>query len=277
MRKLKLLLPLLLFLLYFPAQAQGGLLSVINSDAQFSLLAQAIESADPSVEQLLSGGSNVTLLAPNDTAFENLASFLDMDLDLLFAQESIITDLLLYHILPGALFSPQLTTQYDGSVLPTYLENAFVNVDVLADGTIQLNDAVEIIFPDQSVGGSVLHVVNDVLLNRVITRQLDDFVNEGNQTVTPSATDDATSDETRVRILNAASSLEQVSVSLGDVLIVEELPFGAASEFVMVEPGSQTAQFADDATQQIDVQGLMTLILVTVDGEPTLLPINQSA
>lgn len=276
MRKLKLLLPLLLFLFYIPAQSQGGVLSIINSDAQFTLLAQAIEAADPEIEEFLSGGANVTLLAPNNTAFENLASFLDMDLDLLFAQQGIISDLLRYHMLDGTLFSPQLIAQYDGTVLPTYLENAFVNVDVLDDGTIQLNDAVEIIFPDQAVGGSVLHVLNDVLLNRVITRQLDDFVNEENQTATPAPAAES-SDEARVRVLNAASAIDLVTVSLDDVLIVEELPFGAASEFVMVEPGTHTAEFADGATQQIDVQGLMTLILLMVEDEPLLLPINQNA
>lgn len=278
MRKLKLLLPLLLLLLVVPAQAQGGLMSIINSDAQFTLLSQAIEAADPSIEELLSGGANVTLLAPNNTAFENLASFLDLDLDLLFAQQSIITDLLLYHMLDGTVFSPQLTTQYDGTVLPTYLENAFVNVDVLADGTIQLNDAVEITFPDQAVGGSVLHVVNDVLLNRVITRQLDDFVNEeaqGTAEPTQSATVEVSA-EARVRVLNASSATDFVTLSLGDTLIVEELPFGAASEFVMVEPGTQVAQFADGAEQEIDVQGLLTLVFLLTDGEPLLLPIDQS-
>jgi len=103
MHKLKLLmLPLLLLLLHIPTQAQGGLLSVINSDDQFSILADAVAAADPSVAELLGSGS-YTLLAPNNTAFENLASFLDMDLDTLLEQEAIITDLLMYHTLEGAL------------------------------------------------------------------------------------------------------------------------------------------------------------------------------
>ncbi len=277
MRSLKLLLlPILLLVLYVPAQAQGGLLGAINSDDQFTILAEAVAAADPSVAELLSGGS-YTLLAPNNTAFENLASFLDVDLDVLLAQEAIVTDLLLYHTLDGALFSPQLINQYDGTVIPTLLENAFVNVDVLDDGTIQLNDVAEIISPDRAVGSSVIHVLNDVLLNRVITRQLDSLLNgeEAATEETPSTEASAAADDARVRVLHAASNLAPLSLTLGETVIADGVAYGEASEFVTVAPGALSASFGA-GTQEIDVEGVLTLLYIEVDGEAQLLPIDQS-
>lgn len=279
MHRLKFLLfPLLLLLVSFPAQAQGGVLSVINSDDQFSILSRAIASADPSVAQALSG--RVTIFAPNDTAFENLASFLDIDLDVLLTQEAIIGDLLRYHTLSGAFFSPQLISQYNGTVVPTLLENAFINVDVLEDGTIQLNDVAEVVSPDIAAGGGVIHVINDVLLNRVITRQLDDFLSGTGDTAEDAATEEATTDAesalAQVRVVNAASEYGPLSVTLGETVLAEALAFGSASEFVAVEPG--IVPFSDGAgfEQDVNAEGVLTLVFAEEAGQPLLILVDQS-
>jgi len=164
--------------------------------------------------------------------------------------------------------------------VPTLLENAFVNIDVLEDGTIQLNDVAEVVSPDIAVGASVIHVLNDELLNRVITRQIEAFLSGEDPATEEATTSQATTEsatEAQVRVLHAAPEFGPLSVILGDVIVADGLSYGQASEFATIAPGNVTATFGVNDTQEISVEGLLTLIFVQQDGEEILIPIDQSA
>ena len=196
MRKfaLTIILVLLTAIAVQPVMAQGTILDIADSNEDLSYLVLAVEAADPAVAETLNSAGNYTVFAPNNVAFENLASFLEVDIETLLANSDIVTDILLYHVVEGALSSAQITAQYDGAVLPTLLPGAFVNLDLSDDSNdILVNDVVEIVTADVNASNGVVHVINDVLLNRVITRKIDDTDFEA---VASEATDGTTTDET---------------------------------------------------------------------------------
>ncbi len=276
MRKLLtgVVLTLLLAVGIAPATAQGTIADAVASNDDFSLLNELVETADPAVAETLSGSGNYTVLAPNNQAIRNLASFLDMSLEDIQANPDIVTDLLLYHVIDGEFTAADITAQYDGGVVETLLDDTFVNFDVLEDGIVQINDTVEVIQADVQASNGVVHVINDVLLNRVITDQLDDVdladTSQNDDTADDSADDSADETDTMqmagLRLLYGlagTNGTDGLDVLIDGEPVLTDVQPGTLSEFVMLEPGDLTLSVS--ATGQGDEAAIYGPIATTFE------------
>ena len=291
-RLIPVVLCLLLLLPNF-AQAQGGgAIDVALSNRDFSLLARAIDSADPFVRVILTGSQPVTLLAPTNTAFQNVANFLNIPLDDLLANEEVITQILLYHIIDGVVFSPSILL-LDGQVVPTRLDGAFVGVTVNEEGAIILNRVAEVVRPDIPSSNGVVHGIDQVLLNRVITDTINSLGLEASlraATPAPTETAEATSTEVeestvspdaltsavRVRAIHLIEGAPNVDVYLGSVQIAADLGQGAISEYAavparvinaVVTPAGAQRSAAIVGPQSFDLRAQRFVTLAVLPGE----------
>ncbi len=102
-----------------------------------------------------SDGSDFTLFAPTNAAFEQLPAG---SMDLLLTTNAKLLELLGYHIVPGALFSADLT---DGLVLVT---STGAELLVSVDGGIVRVGGATITEADLTGSNGVVHIVDGVLL-----------------------------------------------------------------------------------------------------------------
>lgn len=173
MRKITVLLlaVLMLVIAVIPTSAQGTIADVAASDDNFSTLLSAVQAADPAILEALSGSGPLTVFAPTNAAFANLASFFDFELEALLADTALVTQLLQYHVIEGNVFSSAIT---DDSTVPTLLEGTAIGINILENGTIQLNGVAEVIEPfDVNASNGVVHAINDVIFPGILRDRLD--------------------------------------------------------------------------------------------------------
>lgn len=165
---------LLMSLVILPANAQTtppSIAEIVSNNSNYSLLLQAVSIADPIVLETLSNPGELTLFAPTNQAFRNLAAFFGTDLDTLLADPEIVTELLLYHVSPQALNTAQIIA-FNGGALDT-LSEARVRVNV-SGVVIRLNDVVRIINPlNQQASNGFVHTLSDMIFPFTIQPQLE--------------------------------------------------------------------------------------------------------
>jgi hypothetical protein len=135
-------------------------------DAGFTTLVAAVVKAellpalsDPFVE--------LTVFAPTNTAFDNLATALGTDLNGILALPNL-ADVLLYHVTPGNIVSANLT---NGNV--TMLNGDDVIVDIT--NGVKINDA-NVTTANVEADNGVVHVIDAVLLPTSGINEATDFV-----------------------------------------------------------------------------------------------------
>jgi uncharacterized surface protein with fasciclin (FAS1) repeats len=131
----------------------------------FNTLATALTEA--SLVEALQAEGPFTVFAPTDAAF---AALPDGVLDNLLADTEALTDVLLYHVVSGQIFSGDLS---DGQTAET-LQGQSITVD-LSDG-VMIDDA-SVTSADIIATNGVIHVIDEVLLLDIIQQALsnDDF------------------------------------------------------------------------------------------------------
>ncbi len=134
----------------------GNLLKFAE-DGQFTILLAAVQNADRGViDALDSLNSNLTVFAPTDAAF--LAAFQALGLEpaAVIADRALLTNILLYHVLPGRVFRGDLRT---GEVAT--LQGA--TVAITAGAAPRVNNA-RIVQANVPSNNGVIHVIDAVLL-----------------------------------------------------------------------------------------------------------------
>jgi uncharacterized surface protein with fasciclin (FAS1) repeats len=123
-------------------------------DNGFTSLATAVVTAEllPALTDPL---ASLTVFAPTNTAFDNLAAALGTDLNGVLAHPQL-ADILLYHVVGGTVLSTDLT---NGPV-PT-LNGQNVIIDLM--GGVKVNDA-NVTLADVAADNGVVHVIDAVLL-----------------------------------------------------------------------------------------------------------------
>jgi len=107
-----------------------------------------------------------TVFAPTNDAFDNLPNgTIDRLLDEDFLPH--LTDLLLYHVVDGEIFSSDIT---DGVEVETI--NGETIVANANENTITINTNSEVIVPDVDASNGVVHAVNNVLLPTSATKNI---------------------------------------------------------------------------------------------------------
>ncbi len=141
----------------------GNVTDILGTREDLSILLAAVEAAG--LGDALNGGE-FTIFAPNDQAFINLLALLDTSADALLADTDTLTTVLQYHVVEGNFFAEDVLG-LDGEGVPTLLEGNEIGIDIVGE-TVVLNNVVEVIEVDIEAGGSVVHVINDVLLPQAV-------------------------------------------------------------------------------------------------------------
>lgn len=98
-----------------------------------------------------------TVFAPTDEAFEALAA--EVDLATVVADVDLLTSILSYHVVDGAVTSDVVVTVESA----TTLNGADISITVEGD-TVRLNETVQVTAVDIEACNGVIHVIDAVLL-----------------------------------------------------------------------------------------------------------------
>jgi uncharacterized surface protein with fasciclin (FAS1) repeats len=105
----------------------------------------------------------VTLFAPTDTAFAALQAALGEDAwNALLADPATLTNVLLYHLLEGKVYSSDLPAPGNSIVVPTLLGQDLL-IEVTNDGVL-INGVAMVIQTDIDACNGVIHVIDAVLV-----------------------------------------------------------------------------------------------------------------
>jgi transforming growth factor-beta-induced protein len=140
-----------------PGASTQSLIDLAASNTRLSTFAAAVEAAGLT-EELATGGP-YTVFAPNDAAFAAALDALGVTPEAALANPELLTPVLLYHVVPGALSVDALVAR--GSV--TTLEGSALEFEAADFGAL-INGSVQIVRPDAAANNGVLHTVNSVLL-----------------------------------------------------------------------------------------------------------------
>ncbi|MEQ8924510.1 MAG: fasciclin domain-containing protein, partial [Fulvivirga sp.] len=141
-------------------------LTTAATDAGLTTLLDAVTAAGIGAD--LESASEITVFAPNNTAFSNLLTALDVDnLDQLVTEIGGIENLevvLGFHVVPAVAFSNNLV---DGEQEFTTLSGQSLTVTKTADG-VSVTDAAgntfDVVAADVAIDNGVVHVIDGVLL-----------------------------------------------------------------------------------------------------------------
>ena len=151
--------------------AAQTIVDIAASDGRFETLVTAVQAAD--LAETLNSEGPFTVFAPTDDAF---AALPEGTLDTLLMPENKqqLTDILLYHVVPGKVMAADVT-QLDGQSADTALEGQQIGINVDM-GSVYLNENVQVIVTDIEASNGVIHVIDAVLLpeaNEAASGQMD--------------------------------------------------------------------------------------------------------
>ena len=130
---------------------------------EFATLLAAVGAADPAVLETLSDAeAELTVFAPTDAAFAALG---EDTINAVLADQEMLTGILLYHVVPGVVYSGDLVEllgENDGMLEVETANGAAVTFEVTEDG-VKINDAM-IIATDIDAANGVIHVIDAVIL-----------------------------------------------------------------------------------------------------------------
>lgn len=233
-------------------RAQSAIIDTLLGNPDFSTLTQAFKNVDGALLASLGNGDSYTVLALTNDAFRRLSDYVGIPIESIIGNSRVATAILSYHIVVGRYTVAELRNQA-GSVLPTLLPTAFVQVNRRDDGTVRFNNVGDIVRGDIVAGNSLIHVIDDGLLNRVINDLIESDLR--NATATPVATEasllatpnpEATiSALSNVRFANFARGVSQLVIQVNGRTIIQELPYGQISEYVALSSSTSRVDFSD--------------------------------
>lgn len=139
------------------AEAQGNtIVDIAVADGRFTTLVAAVQAAGL-VDALASDGP-FTVFAPTDAAFANVLDLMGITAADLVANKDLLTQILLYHVVPGAVTSDQVV----GIDSAETLQGSLVHFGAGPTG-VQINGASNVIIADIIASNGVIHVIDNVL------------------------------------------------------------------------------------------------------------------
>jgi uncharacterized surface protein with fasciclin (FAS1) repeats len=130
------------------------------SEVSFVRLTEAVQAAGLA-DELASG--EYTLFAPNDGAFQTLLNDLDISYTDLLANQSLLTDVLSYHLVPGTVTADDILT---GAGPLTTVNGATINFGFNPDTSRVIINGGEASVEQLNIFASngIMHVIDNVLL-----------------------------------------------------------------------------------------------------------------
>ena len=139
--------------------ASQTLVEIASTDGRFGTLVAAIQAAG--LVETLSGEGPFTIFAPTDDAFAALPEG-TLDGLLLAENKQQLTDILLYHVVPGKIMAADVAG-LDGQMVDTALDGQQIAIEVDM-GNVYLNENTQVIITDIEASNGVIHVIDSVLL-----------------------------------------------------------------------------------------------------------------
>ena len=255
-------------------EEMNSIVDIAVADGRFTTLVTAVEAAG--LAETLSGEGSFTVFAPTDDAF---AALPEGTLDSLLADpEGALTDVLLYHVVDGAVMAETVVTLESA----TTLQGEDVAITV-ADGNVFLNETTQVIITDIEASNGVIHVIDTVLLPPSMSAE-EEMMEDA-----PSIAEIAVEDgrfTTLVAALDAAGLVETLSgegeftvfaptddafaaLPEGTVEGLLEDPEGALTDILLyhVVDGAVPAETVVTLESATTLNGADVTITVTEDGE----------
>ena len=145
-----------------PATTDADIVDTAITAGDFTTLVGALQAAG--LEETLRGDGPFTVFAPTDEAFAALpAGTVDT---LLEDPAGDLTDILTYHVVPGAVPAADVVG-LDGEAVTT-VNGAAITIGIADDGSVTLTDGagndVAVVVTDVQATNGVIHVIDSVLL-----------------------------------------------------------------------------------------------------------------
>jgi transforming growth factor-beta-induced protein len=145
-----------------PPTAVPALSDIVDTaiaDGRFTTLVAAVTAGG--LVDTLKGAGPFTVFAPTDDAFATLPAG---TVEGLLKPENLETlkNILLYHVVPGAVMAADVVT-LDGKSADTAFAGNAIAISV-KDGSVFLNETVQVIITDIATSNGVIHVIDTVLL-----------------------------------------------------------------------------------------------------------------
>lgn len=136
------------------AQEAPDIVDVAAENGSFTTLLAAAEAAG--LVDALKGDGPFTVFAPTDDAF---AALPEGTVEALLADIPALTDILLYHVVPGEVMAADVASLASATTLNG------LDVSISAqDGGVTLNDSARVVTTDIDASNGVIHVIDAVLL-----------------------------------------------------------------------------------------------------------------
>lgn len=142
-----------------PAPQLSDIVDTAVADGRFTTLVAALQAAG--LVDTLKGEGPFTVFAPTDEAFAKLPAGTVEDL---LKPENLETlkNILLYHVASGKAMSTDVVS-LDGQSVDTALEGQQLTIAV-KEGSVFLNETVQVVITDIETSNGVIHVIDAVLL-----------------------------------------------------------------------------------------------------------------
>ncbi|RZM82627.1 fasciclin domain-containing protein [Leptolyngbya iicbica] len=146
----------------------ASIVDIVSSVDEFSTLGAALEAAE--LTEALMGDGPFTVFAPPNEAFDALPDGI-LDVLLMPENQDILTDILTYHVVPGAVMSSDLETglveTLEGTELPVVIEDDMVTVG-----------DIPVVAVDIPATNGVIHVIDGVLAPAATVAELEAILAE---------------------------------------------------------------------------------------------------
>ena len=251
------------------AEASGNVVDVAVSAGSFTVLTQLLTAAG--LDETLAGTGPFTVFAPTDAAFEERAAALGVPLDDLvnglIAEPELLTDMLLYHVVPGNIPAADVVT-LNGQDVETLSGETWT---VIVNGeTVSIEDGfgriVNVIDVDVPASNGVIHILDGVLEGA-----LPDFDTE-DQSLEPTTSDAIpySNDFDGAEDKNIVENL----ISAGSFTVLVKLLNAAGLEETLSGPGPFTVFAPTDAAFEVVAADLgisLDDLVNALTAEPALL------
>jgi uncharacterized surface protein with fasciclin (FAS1) repeats len=206
--------------------AEPNLAEVAEEAGNFTTLLTVVASADPAVLEALTGEDELTVFAPDDTAFnEAIGTLTGLGIDpmALLSQPDVLTEILLFHVVEGELLAEDILEQLEEldamdatmeeateeageateeAAMDEMMEENYITLETAAglplyvrlgdDGDVELSatedfdTVITVTATDIQASNGVIHVIDGVLLPPGLVEEL--LASMAEEEATPEAT-----------------------------------------------------------------------------------------
>jgi uncharacterized surface protein with fasciclin (FAS1) repeats len=142
-------------------ESPGTIVAIASGDSRFSVLVEAVVAADL-VDTLNSAGP-FTVFAPTNDAFVALLGELGLSKEALLANKALLTSVLTYHVVSGALRASDIAALQKPATVTT-VQGATFSVDANLDITDARGRKAKLLITDLIASNGVIHAIDTVIL-----------------------------------------------------------------------------------------------------------------